>query len=325
MPISLRIFLILTVGASLSGMVAYLGNRLGRTVGRRKMSLFGLRPKYTSNVITVGTGSMIFLVTLGLAAAVSSEVRIFLGGLDDLVQQNKAQVAKLTQQQQELQVRINEDTRKIVAGQILAPYQPLALGVVECGRSPNEVRDQIDTLLVHANELVLSLNNDAAKKVGPPEFAKDLRLVGYIVERKKSLIDDLTRRKGTVVCQVLNWAQPAFLGEKVVADFILRPNPRIFARGQVIISTRIDGTQPVSGVEAAVRNFIYRDLQYTALHAGMLRNPLFNRLFTSIDKAALSDRSAQIARLHRQVELEVVADTDIYPLGPLDASLRVKQ
>jgi uncharacterized protein (DUF3084 family) len=323
-PVAARITLILVAGATLSGLVAYLGNRLGRSVGRRKMTLFGLRPKYTSNIITVTTGSMIFLVTLGLAAAVSSEVRIFLGGLDELVRQNQAQVAKLTEQQQELQRRISEDTRKIVAGQILAPYQPLALGVVECGRSDAQTREQLDALLVRANELVLSLNNEAAKKVGQAPFGKETHLVGYIVERKKTLIQELVRRKGTVVCQVLNWEQPAFLGEKVVADFMVRPNPRIFRQGQVIIGTRIDGTLPSDEVEAAVRNFIYRDLQYTALRAGMLRNPLYNRLFTSIDKAALSTQSKVIVDEHRVVTLEVVANVDIFPLGPLDASLRVR-
>ena len=61
----LRVALILVAGAVLSGLVAWLGNKLGRQVGRRKMSLFGLRPRHTSNVITVATGSLIFLVTLG--------------------------------------------------------------------------------------------------------------------------------------------------------------------------------------------------------------------------------------------------------------------
>ena len=47
--------LILTI-AILGGLIALLGDRLGMRMGKRKLSLFGLRPKYTSMVITVITG-----------------------------------------------------------------------------------------------------------------------------------------------------------------------------------------------------------------------------------------------------------------------------
>ena len=66
--------LILTI-AILGGLIALLGDRLGMRMGKRKLSLFGLRPKYTSMVITVITGLTISGLTLVLMAVVSEDVR----------------------------------------------------------------------------------------------------------------------------------------------------------------------------------------------------------------------------------------------------------
>jgi len=59
----------------MAGAIAYVGDRVGHQVGRKRLTLFGLRPKYTSTIVAVGTGMIIALiVTLGALAA-SSYVR----------------------------------------------------------------------------------------------------------------------------------------------------------------------------------------------------------------------------------------------------------
>ncbi len=59
----------------ISGLIAYLGNKVGRRVGKRRVSIFGLRPKYTSNIITVLTGVVIVSITLAILFAVSQTAR----------------------------------------------------------------------------------------------------------------------------------------------------------------------------------------------------------------------------------------------------------
>ena len=66
--------LILTI-AVLGGLLALLGDRVGMRMGKKKLTLFGLRPKYTSMVITVLTGLAISGLTLVLMAVVSDDVR----------------------------------------------------------------------------------------------------------------------------------------------------------------------------------------------------------------------------------------------------------
>ncbi|NLG94581.1 MAG: DUF3084 domain-containing protein, partial [Acetomicrobium flavidum] len=58
----------------ISALVAYIGDILGMKLGKRRISLFGMRPKYTSRFITVVTGILITLVTLFVMAMASDTV-----------------------------------------------------------------------------------------------------------------------------------------------------------------------------------------------------------------------------------------------------------
>ena len=46
----------------LAGVIAYLGDRVGHQVGRKRLTLFNIRPRYTSTIIAVATGMIIALV-----------------------------------------------------------------------------------------------------------------------------------------------------------------------------------------------------------------------------------------------------------------------
>jgi hypothetical protein len=58
-----------------SGLIAYVGDLIGRRMGRKRLSLFGLRPKHTAIVISVVAGAIIAAVTLTATFIVNREVR----------------------------------------------------------------------------------------------------------------------------------------------------------------------------------------------------------------------------------------------------------
>lgn len=68
----------------LGGVLSTLGDRLGSKVGKARLSLFGLRPRQTAVVITVLTGSLISVLSLGLMLLVSRQLRVGLFELNDL-------------------------------------------------------------------------------------------------------------------------------------------------------------------------------------------------------------------------------------------------
>ncbi len=58
-----------------SGLIAYVGDLIGRRMGRKRLSLFGLRPKHTAIVISILAGAIIAAITLTATFIVNREVR----------------------------------------------------------------------------------------------------------------------------------------------------------------------------------------------------------------------------------------------------------
>ncbi|HOJ93443.1 MAG TPA: DUF3084 domain-containing protein [Dictyoglomaceae bacterium] len=77
-------YLLVLVLLLLSGLVAYAGDYVGRKAGKKKLSLFNLRPKYTSRIISVITGILIMVFTLIILSIFSENVRIALFGMEKL-------------------------------------------------------------------------------------------------------------------------------------------------------------------------------------------------------------------------------------------------
>jgi len=132
----LFILLLMLVG----GVAAYWGDRVGMLVGRRRLSVFGLRPKHTSQVIAIATGVLIVLFTLSTLLVISNTVRQALFGMDEL--QNKvvvlsAEVTAIERERVDLEER-NELLRKRA--------EQLELETRELEREAAELRSERATL-----------------------------------------------------------------------------------------------------------------------------------------------------------------------------------
>ena len=75
---------LILVLAVVGGVIAFIGDRLGTRIGKKKLTIFGLRPRHTAVVVTIFTGICITTVTFGIMAAVSENVRTALFGMDRL-------------------------------------------------------------------------------------------------------------------------------------------------------------------------------------------------------------------------------------------------
>lgn len=78
-----------------SGAVAYVGNLVGRATGRRRLTIFGLRPRYTAQLVTVVTGMLITIITLVSVFLVSTDARTGLFQLSELREQIETAKARL--------------------------------------------------------------------------------------------------------------------------------------------------------------------------------------------------------------------------------------
>lgn len=84
------------------GAIAFIGDRLGTKIGKKKLSLFGLRPKHTSTIVTIATGLLITITTFGIMAAVSENVRTALFGMEKLNRRMEETQTKLSAANEQL-------------------------------------------------------------------------------------------------------------------------------------------------------------------------------------------------------------------------------
>src|SRR4028119_129786 len=85
-----------------TGVIAYWSDNLGKKLGKKRVSLLGLRPKQTATLITIASSLLIMLFTLGVMLATYRPLRHALLRFDSvraanerLVEQNKILQADL--------------------------------------------------------------------------------------------------------------------------------------------------------------------------------------------------------------------------------------
>ncbi|HHV80450.1 TPA: DUF3084 domain-containing protein [bacterium] len=92
----------------ISGVIAFAGNYVGRRAGKKRISILGIRPYYTSMIITVITGILITTITLIILINVSSSMRYALESKERLQETINLLSQKLSSTQSELSIRADE-------------------------------------------------------------------------------------------------------------------------------------------------------------------------------------------------------------------------
>lgn len=77
-------FLLIISIIVISGVVAYLGDVLGRRIGKQRLSVLKLRPRYTAILMSIITGVIIATITLAILTIASEDVRTALFGMREL-------------------------------------------------------------------------------------------------------------------------------------------------------------------------------------------------------------------------------------------------
>jgi len=68
----------------ISGLIAFIGDWVGLKIGKKRITIFGLRPHHTAIVITVLSGILIAIITVTILAISSNDVRTALFGMEEL-------------------------------------------------------------------------------------------------------------------------------------------------------------------------------------------------------------------------------------------------
>jgi uncharacterized protein (DUF3084 family) len=186
------IALVMTV--LMGGIIAYNGDLIGRKFGKRRVSMFGLRPKYTAILITSVTGVMISALTTGVLFLLVPPVRdVILRGeaaiahlprleadnlrLQSNINRNQVQIAELSEDvaakqrdkqeadrkyQQTERKKNQAEARLAEVGTLLQKEQADLLQL----RKEQVAREQVVRQLEHRQKRLMAANASLQKKNG---------------------------------------------------------------------------------------------------------------------------------------------------------------
>lgn len=304
-----RIGSIYLLVAVVAGCIAYMGNDLGKKIGKKKRTLFGLRPKHTSNLITALVGSLIAIVTLTLVLIFSQEARYLLTGTD-----------RLRRQMNYLQQEVNKLNEIVQRGRIVwGTGQPIAQGPLEPGLSVAEQRTRILKNLVGeggANETSIDRNNEIAREKGDPPLPFDTNLLEWDDAQLDKIAEQMMGESQVIGIRVLA-ARNCLYKDKVPVTLELVSVTKIFTAGEVVASMPIRGDTPELLREWY--DFVGK-VKEEALRRGMME---INGSVGGVKPQDFDRLIEDIKRLQGPGKLVAVATADMYQTSKLQIRLDV--
>lgn len=310
MLVVIRVVLIFLLVAVLAGGIAMLGNQLGRKIGRRKMTVFGMRPRHTSIFITTITGSLIACLTLALAMIFSKDVR-------DAVKGVQEQVQTLENRAEDLQKHIGKLENEVRRGAIIWNYEErIALNTIPAGASEEAVARIIGAMLQYANLVSIEKNNKVAFRQDVAPSSLDSIMVEYTREDFEQWVKDYSNLKEPVGLWIVV-KQNCLFRDNVPVTVRSFPVKLIYSEGQVVYSTEVLPSEFLLNWHVFID-----ELKKVALRRGMIE--LDDSLGAEIGGDTLSKISKIVKQTSGKITLEAVANRDLYQSSKLDVSIRVK-
>lgn len=231
MFIGISIFLVLM---AMGGIIAFLGDKIGSKVGKKRMTLFGLRPKYTSIIVTIISGTLISCLTIVALAVVNENVRVALFGL-----------SKLHAEMDQLNTEIASKNKALDEGKLLLDQRNTEVETMN--RKTQNISQELSQVESQRNYMQsqLSVVQDAYAKAQADveSSAEDIRQLEETRQELSSNIDKLNEEKKALIGNIE----------------AIREGTVIFRAGQVLTSAVVDANmsdETASQVLASILNDI---------------------------------------------------------------------
>lgn len=252
---------------TLAGVIAYTADLLGRRLGKKRLTLFGLRPKHTAILLTVVTGVAIAGLTFGAALASIPWFRRVVTQGERLAVQN----IRLQEQNRALDQRIQERVRE---------NEELAARNAALERRNEELRRASAALEAESRRLsaanrTLADQNRSLRRRNAELGARNVRLA----DRNSRLMADnraLQARQSSLQEEVTRLMRQARALERQVSALheevaSYRERGSVFRRGQILSERRVLPNPPPDLLRSIIANTLFeaeRRARDTRLAAG---------------------------------------------------------
>ena len=243
----------------LSGLVAYLGDQIGMKLGKKRISLFGLRPKYSSIIITVLTGmliagiSIVILLTAysGLRQALFNinEVLERLNELDNRLAERTLELEELQAQRDELRDELEEV--RIEFDEAEANLEEAQEDIAELETEREQLRDERDELLAERDELMAERDELVAER---DELLSERDELDEMVENLRAQRDELDDQLEELNMELTEVNEQLEDAREQVLYFM--DEDIVFRRGEIVYSEVIEGGRSETEILTDLNEFL---------------------------------------------------------------------
>lgn len=225
------------VFVAVCGFIAYWGDLLGRRMGKRRLSLFGLRPRYTAIVTTTITGMLIALLAIVSMTMVNERFRLFMLDGERVISYYETAKKQLADSKRQL----DDSKRQLGLQTEIAEKARKDAGLAEARR-----RKIVRTLQVVANELKRNQSALLATKRMLASAHVDLATARRQVASYRVTIAQLTARRDGLQKKVDDLGKQIGVWETSYSG--MRTKKVIFQPGQEIARSVIVCSQTKSEI-----------------------------------------------------------------------------
>jgi len=314
-----------------SGSIAYIGDVIGTYVGKKRLTVFGLRPRKTAVLVTIITGISITLFTLIAAIFLSENVKIALFSVDQLMMKQKVLQGETKRLEKERDHLIKEQTAlkqdvdrlksvvriKETESVIFRKDEPLAAVVINSGLKTKEVMKRL-------TDLTISLIEKAKKRGLKVQdeitfFTQNKIQLGRMADYIASATQEMV--VAAVAAENINAGE--HLGN---VRFLVLPNNLIFHENDEIASLEVNGSKSRRDIARELMSFM-DEINHEIVKLGMIANPLTGRFgdLSSNSMISFYDMVSRIKTLKRKIILIAVVPKDTYAIGPLNVSFKFEE
>jgi len=245
----------------LSAFIAFVGDKVGWKLGKKKLTLWGLRPRHTTSLITIFTGLAVAIVTMTvLSFTIPSVQRALLGMrslqeeikiLSDMLKEKSSELEEKTAKLKELEDRIaqlREIARRLdlsisaIRGRaiIYRAGELVYQKIVKVKGDEKYLEGELEKLLGEADPIV--------RERGAEPPLKDMKALLVHPDDLNKAISLLKGVKDEAVVRLIAAAN-VVVGEWVPVIIEVHPNKLVFKKDERIYVTEIDGSLPEDQLE----------------------------------------------------------------------------
>lgn len=311
---------------ALGVLISIFADNIGKKIGKKKIVLFNLRPKYTAMIITAICGGVIAILSSLILSLLSQDAKTYLFQMNKIKQEiniYKQEVNKLKQRYDELLSEVNLLITMTHLGDIIfIKDQPVFIKSIENNKN---IKEEIYNIIEEANKsikqkYIYSLKNDQTTET----------IYSNLIRINKNQLTDIIKkiysnpnRKYVIIFLA---SRNIFLGEYVDVNLYLLEDKLILKKNSILGEIEIKNPDDIQQTIALILQEL-NNIQQELIKKGKI--PTDNTIGGNINLSDIINiaielkNQAELTKMKQKFKILLINRNDIYIANKFNVELKI--